>query len=186
MKSKTTAYLLWFFLGLFGGHKFYLNKAGLGILYMFTCGLFFIGWIIDLFTLGREVDKFNANPPPLKQNSVIKHSHEQLPSLENIEDARKKLGLPEGNIYRILYEDFNGNITERNIEILKVHEKNSKKYIYAFCHSALDIRTFRIDRITAMTHDKHRINNIWQYLNHEFTPPPGVENLAALALDDAE
>ncbi|NLJ81636.1 MAG: NINE protein [Bacteroidales bacterium] len=60
MKSKVTAYLLWFFLGIFGAHKFYLGKVGMGILYLFTFGLFFIGWFIDLFTLGSKVDLYNA------------------------------------------------------------------------------------------------------------------------------
>jgi len=60
MKSKTTAYLLWFFFGLIGIHKFYLGKTGMGILYIFTAGLFSIGWIVDLFTLGKQVDKYNA------------------------------------------------------------------------------------------------------------------------------
>ena len=40
MKSTGTAYLLWFFLGALGAHKFYLNKTGMGILYIFTLGLF--------------------------------------------------------------------------------------------------------------------------------------------------
>jgi len=60
MKSKTTAYLLWFFLGLLGAHKFYLNKIGIGILYFLTGGLLGIGWLIDLFTLGNQVDVYNA------------------------------------------------------------------------------------------------------------------------------
>ena len=60
MKSKTTAYLLWFFFGLLGIHKFYLGKIGVGILYFFTFGLFFIGWFIDLFTLGTQVDVYNS------------------------------------------------------------------------------------------------------------------------------
>jgi TM2 domain-containing membrane protein YozV len=60
MKSRSTAYILWFFLGTFGAHKFYLNKTGIGILYLFTFGLFGIGWIIDLFTLGDQVDTYNA------------------------------------------------------------------------------------------------------------------------------
>jgi len=59
MKAKTTAYLLWLFLGLWGGHKFYLGKAGMGILYLFTAGLFFIGWIVDLFFLSKQVDLYN-------------------------------------------------------------------------------------------------------------------------------
>ena len=60
MKSKTTAYLLWFFFGVLGIHKFYLNKVGMGILYFFTFGIFGIGWFIDLFTLGNQVDIYNA------------------------------------------------------------------------------------------------------------------------------
>lgn len=60
MKSKSTAYLLWFFLGLFGAHKFYLNKTGMGVLYFFTAGIFGIGWFIDLFTLGSQVDIYNS------------------------------------------------------------------------------------------------------------------------------
>jgi hypothetical protein len=58
-KSKTTAYLLWFFLGAVSAHKFYLGKIGIGILYLLTGQLFGIGWLIDLFTLGSQVDNYN-------------------------------------------------------------------------------------------------------------------------------
>jgi TM2 domain-containing membrane protein YozV len=60
MKSKGIAYLLWFFLGVFGVHKFYLDKIAVGIIYFLTGGLFLIGWIYDLFTLGSQVDVYNA------------------------------------------------------------------------------------------------------------------------------
>ena len=60
MKSKGVAYLLWLFLGLIGVHKFYIGKVGMGVLYLFTGGLFGIGWFIDLFTLGNQVDLANA------------------------------------------------------------------------------------------------------------------------------
>lgn len=33
------------------GHKFYEGKIGMGIIYIFTGGLFFIGWIIDIISL---------------------------------------------------------------------------------------------------------------------------------------
>lgn len=61
MKSKTTAYLLWFFLGFLGAHKFYLDKPGVGILYILTAGLFGLGWLIDLFTLASKVDNYNLS-----------------------------------------------------------------------------------------------------------------------------
>lgn len=60
MKSKGTAYLLWFFLGGLGAHKFYLGKVGTGVIYLLTFGLFGIGWFIDMFTLGGQVDNYNA------------------------------------------------------------------------------------------------------------------------------
>ena len=50
-KNKWVALLLCIFLGFFGGHKFYEGKAGMGILYLFTCGLFFIGVVIDFIAL---------------------------------------------------------------------------------------------------------------------------------------
>jgi len=59
MKSKLLAYLLWFFLGVFGVHKFYLHKWLWGVLYFFTGGFACIGWLIDLFTLGTQVDAYN-------------------------------------------------------------------------------------------------------------------------------
>lgn len=60
MKSKGVAYLLWFFFGFLGAHKFYLGKVGMGILYIFTAGFLGIGLLIDLFTLGTQVDAVNA------------------------------------------------------------------------------------------------------------------------------
>lgn len=60
MKSKLVAYLLWFFFGIFGFHRFYVHKVVTGIIYLFTCGLFFIGWFVDLFLLSGYVDTYNA------------------------------------------------------------------------------------------------------------------------------
>ena len=49
--DKWIAFLLCFFLGIFGAHKFYEGKTGLGILYIFTIGLFGIGYFIDLIII---------------------------------------------------------------------------------------------------------------------------------------
>lgn len=51
VKSKWVALLLCFFLGAIGAHKFYEGKLGMGILYLFTVGLFFIGAVVDFFIL---------------------------------------------------------------------------------------------------------------------------------------
>ena len=51
IKSKWAAVVLCFFLGVFGAHKFYEGKVGMGILYLLTAGLFGIGAIVDFFIL---------------------------------------------------------------------------------------------------------------------------------------
>ena len=50
-RNKWVAFLLCLFLGYAGAHKFYEGKAGMGILYIFTVGLFGIGWFIDCISL---------------------------------------------------------------------------------------------------------------------------------------
>lgn len=40
------------------GHKFYEGKFGLGLLYLFTAGLFGIGWIIDIVSLIRKPNPY--------------------------------------------------------------------------------------------------------------------------------
>lgn len=58
-RSTGIAYLLWFFLGGFGAHKFYLGRVGIGFAYLFTLGFLGIGLLIDLFTLPRQVRTAN-------------------------------------------------------------------------------------------------------------------------------
>lgn len=50
-RDKWVAVLLCLFLGVFGAHKFYEGKIGMGILYLFTGGLCGIGVLIDLIAL---------------------------------------------------------------------------------------------------------------------------------------
>ena len=50
-KDKWVSFLLCLFLGYLGAHKFYEGKAGMGLVYIFTVGLFGIGWIIDCISI---------------------------------------------------------------------------------------------------------------------------------------
>ncbi len=51
-KSRLAALLFCVFLGGIGIHRFYVGKAGTGILWLFTAGLAGVGWIIDLIMIG--------------------------------------------------------------------------------------------------------------------------------------
>ena len=50
-KSRLIAFLLCLFLGPAGIHRFYVGKVGTGLLWLFTGGLFSVGWIFDLSQL---------------------------------------------------------------------------------------------------------------------------------------
>lgn len=54
--SLAVGYLLWIF-GFLGSHRFYFGRPISGTIYFFTLGLFFIGWIIDLFLMPMLEDK---------------------------------------------------------------------------------------------------------------------------------
>ncbi|QSF54598.1 NINE protein [Brevundimonas fontaquae] len=74
-KSAGVAYLLWFFTGSVGGHRFYLGRTGSAVAQLTLCltgillalvivGFFLIGvlavWLlIDLFTIGGMVEEQN-------------------------------------------------------------------------------------------------------------------------------
>ncbi len=63
--TPVIGYVLWIF-GFLGAHRFYYGKPISGTLYFFTFGLFFIGWIVDLFlipAMSREASiRFQEGP----------------------------------------------------------------------------------------------------------------------------
>ena len=63
--TPVIGYILWIF-GFLGAHRFYYGRPISGTLYFFTFGLFFIGWIVDLFLIpGMNRDaaiKFQPGP----------------------------------------------------------------------------------------------------------------------------
>jgi TM2 domain-containing membrane protein YozV len=53
------AWLLQTFLGLFGVHRFYMGKWLTGLLWLFTGGVFLLGWLYDYWTLNGQIDELN-------------------------------------------------------------------------------------------------------------------------------
>jgi TM2 domain-containing membrane protein YozV len=66
-KNMLIAYVLWYFLGIFGGHRFYMGKTGSAIaqlvLTITVIGVIVtaIWWIVDAFLVHAWVRDYNRN-----------------------------------------------------------------------------------------------------------------------------
>ncbi len=50
-KKRLIVFLLCFFLGGLGVHRFYVGKIGTGIVWLLTGGVFGIGWLVDVIMI---------------------------------------------------------------------------------------------------------------------------------------
>ncbi|MBA9024745.1 MULTISPECIES: TM2 domain-containing protein [Bacillaceae] len=55
-KSKGLAYLLWFFFGGIGGHRYYAGDIGIGIGMTLTLGGLGLWALIDVFFIGKRIE----------------------------------------------------------------------------------------------------------------------------------
>lgn len=58
--NKYVSLLLCVFLGCIGAHRFYEKKIGTGILYLFTFGLFGIGWFVDIIRIALQPNPYRV------------------------------------------------------------------------------------------------------------------------------
>lgn len=56
--DKIIALVLCICFGWCGAHKFYEGKVGIGIVYLFTFGIFGIGWIADIITIAMKPNPY--------------------------------------------------------------------------------------------------------------------------------
>jgi TM2 domain-containing membrane protein YozV len=59
--NYSVAWVLLTFLGLFGVHRMYMGKWLTGILYLFTAGIFGLGYLYDFWTLNDQITLVNAS-----------------------------------------------------------------------------------------------------------------------------
>lgn len=62
--SLVIGYILWFFFGLIGAHRFYYGKPITGMVWFLTLGVVGIGWIIDAFLMPLMDDQANSRYTP--------------------------------------------------------------------------------------------------------------------------
>lgn len=79
MKNDIVDMILCICFGCLGIHKFYEGNTKVGLIYLFTLGLFGIGWIIDIFVLGKKlVLKYKKN-----NNLVISYDPQPIEYIKN-------------------------------------------------------------------------------------------------------
>lgn len=94
-KDRSVAFLLSFFLGMWGVDRFYLGHVGLGIAKLFGSWFTFgLWWFVDLFLIMRAADRYNAG-------IVAKLSAMYMPALANVptrEQTLLELGTRRGGV----------------------------------------------------------------------------------------
>ena len=124
MKSILVAYLLWLLGGpFFGLHKFYLGRPFMGLLYMCTCGGFFLGWIADFFTLPHQVQMANF---------LLQHQHERPSSA-----VRRELEHLKHLLYRQLAGDPSSGIVI-HVHVVRFHHALQHAFHFPKQHTRLE------------------------------------------------
>ena len=57
--NYSVTWILLTFLGFFGIHRFYMGKWITGFIWLFTGGLFLVGYLYDYWTLNDQIDEVN-------------------------------------------------------------------------------------------------------------------------------
>lgn len=113
--NKKIDFILCLTLGYLGVHKFYERNISIGILYLFTGGIFFVGWIYDCIKLGIEICKIKTNENNNYSPEIpYKNEEEVNPVIQN---TLKDVNIIESkNNDKI---DNSINITTTNVKISK-------------------------------------------------------------------
>lgn len=125
-----TEFILCVFTGAFGGHHFYRGRVKKGLLYLFTCGLFGIGWIIDVISLGIKAFSSNSTDSIVVMNLNTENPYINAVPHEvycNAYIQRRSKTIP--NDYVVFDTETTGLEPEINkiIEISAIKFKNNKK-----------------------------------------------------------
>lgn len=135
-------FLACLFGGWFGLHKFMEKKIGIGILYLLTCGICGVGWIIDCIIYGSRVFKKSSTqkttPQPVETNkpepvqvSTLQTITPEIPTPKKTE-THKVTGMTHhmDNIMNLASENYNYSLTKR--ELIDEDIVNERVYEYEF------------------------------------------------------
>ncbi len=137
VKNKKVSLLLCIFLGPLGIHHFYNEKIGRGILYFFTVGLFFIGWIADIVLIAaqKEEKENNTNTTNNIKNTELNNTQkEESQNNTNATELNKK---QTKNPIAEVYFQVAGVTFEDRQKIIKKIVNQTKKASYYTPYDAM-------------------------------------------------
>lgn len=83
MNNLVVEFIITLLFGMFGVHKFMKGDSKMGFIYLFTLGLFGIGWIIDLVKLGIQFANGGTSSKSLMGSEGINAIHNgKLPNIQ--------------------------------------------------------------------------------------------------------
>jgi TM2 domain-containing membrane protein YozV len=82
-KKNAVARWFWALTGLFGGHRFYLDRPGTGLLMFFTGGGALIWWIVDAFYVKKFVLAYNEDQAQREATGLPPKALDFMPPLRN-------------------------------------------------------------------------------------------------------
>ena len=123
-------FILTIVLGWTGFYRFYRRQYFRGILYLFTLGLFYIGWIIDIVCALRDwISKPSVQSAPAAP--VIQYNRPALPATEADELMKYKRLLDSGAITKAEYE-------EKKDQLLNKEKPENKFIVCPYCGTKND------------------------------------------------
>lgn len=133
-------FLVTLFLGWSGIHKFMEKKTNMGLIYLFTFGVFGVGWFIDIISAFRQISEPSYHSKVKECILVVGeyYRHNDICSvvsgnpLYNLPDGEfiKKIA-PDKHIYRYKYRKANGQLVP---EPKNQYDKNAIKVMVDNVH----------------------------------------------------
>lgn len=156
IKDKQTTLILCILFGWMGLHHFYNEKKDLGFLYLFTGGMFLIGWIIDIILIVKKEENTGNN----EMNSNIEVNNEMLyeeyddPLYNDIVDFAMEFGKISASLiqrkYRIGY-----NRAARLVDLLEergiIGPQNGSNPREVLVKSISDINPIEINKYNSIS-----------------------------------
>ena len=196
VENKETSLILCIFGGYLGLHHFYNKKIGLGLLYLFTAGLFYAGWIKDIIKLIKIKD----NPTPIIKQEEIPDKYCLLcgnktildnllcpqcaDNLKKSDESDESNKISKNFTISVSFDDYNDEPKEKSLYKKTKTKKMVNDYVvFDLETTGLDYHTNKIIEIGALKYanneliDKYNILiNPQEHISSRITKITGIDD----------